>query len=136
MGLGIGLGLGDGAGLGSGLGCGSGLGSGVGFTVGLGIGVGDGAGVWAGIGASVGCVVVGVGGVTGLATSVPVAAGVRVLRPRAVRPGVKEHLMFVPGAAVNVKRVPCFLARNEKICGIVAGAAVAPVVAAGAISPT
>jgi hypothetical protein len=49
---------------------------------------------------------------------------------------VNEHFMFVPGAAVKVKRVPCFLARNEKICGMVAGAAEAPVAAAGAISPT
>jgi hypothetical protein len=49
---------------------------------------------------------------------------------------VKEHFIFVPGAAVNIKRVPCFRARIEKICGGVVAAAVAPVVLAGVISPT
>ena len=58
-------------------------------------------------------------GAAGLATSVPVAAGlVRwFLRPRAIRALVNVHFCIDPGIGVSVKRVPDFFARNETICG-------------------
>ena len=118
MNLGLGLGLGVGLGIGS-LGEGLGIAVGDGIGVGLPLGVGDGLGDGVCIGIVIG---LSAGVAVGFATSVPVAAGCRLRRLRAILlPGINEHLCIAPATGERVNLLPLLRARIETIIGAAAG---------------